>query len=90
MISILTENLFVSNSADALLLKSAAFLDKIALGHVQGLEKFFGMTKTIPPPSDSADMYQVIAGTFSQKDNAEELVKKLVADGYKPYIFKKD
>jgi N-acetylmuramoyl-L-alanine amidase len=89
MISILTENLFVSNSADALLLKSAAFLDKIALGHVQGLEKFFGLTKTIPPPSDTA-MFQVIAGTFSQKENAEELIKKLVADGYKPYIFKKD
>jgi|SRR5690242_8861711 len=97
MIAILTENLFVSNSADAALLKNSAFLDKVAQGHVLGLEKFFGLVKALPPPSptpsptpvDSEEMYQVIAGTFADKDNADALVKKLEADGYKPYINKK-
>lgn len=96
MIAILTENLFISNSADAALLKSTSFLDKLVRGHVLGLEKFFGLAKNIPPPSEpktpviADELYQVIAGTFSDRDNADAMVKKLEADGYKAYVAKKE
>lgn len=91
MKAILTENLFISNSSDSALLKQSAFLNKLAQGHVNGLEKFFGLERTIRPPTneDSGELYQVIVGTFSDYDNAEEQVKKLKADGYEAYINQK-
>jgi N-acetylmuramoyl-L-alanine amidase len=88
MKALLTENGFISNSADAALLKNPDFLNKLALGHVIGLEKFFGLKKARPP--SEVGFYQVIAGTFSQKENAEDLAKKLKADGYDAYVNKKD
>lgn len=93
MSAILTENLFINNSADATKLKSEAFLDKLAKGHAIGLAKFFGLTEktAIVPfiPSDG-EMYQVIAGTFSDRANAETQVAKLKKDGYESYIIAKD
>lgn len=88
MKAILTENGFISNSADAALMKKADYLDRVALGHVVGLEKFFGLKKARPP--SEVGLYQVIAGTFSQKENAIDLAKKLEADGYDAYVNKKD
>ncbi len=94
-IAILTENLFITNSADAALLKDDAFIDAVAEGHVIGLEKFLGLEKNnIPPPvsptpPSSPDLYQVIAGTFSSLDNANALVTKLKAQGYDAFVNKK-
>ena len=90
----LTENLFVSNSADANLLKQDSFLNTLAEGHVNGLEKFFGLERTINPPTDNApvteELWQVIAGTYANRDNAEDQVKRLIADGYNAYTKKKE
>ena len=92
----LGENLFVSNSSDANLLKQDSFLDTLSQGYVNGLEKFFGLERIIRPPTDNVSpvtdgaLYQVIAGTFADYDNAENQVKKLIADGYNAYINKKD
>lgn len=91
MIAILTENLFVSNPQDASLLKNDAFLNKLAQGHVNGLEKFFGLKrKASPTPPKTETLYQVVAGTYSDKTNAEAQVKKLAADGYSAYIIEKE
>lgn len=95
MKAILGENLFISNSSDAALLKQSSFLDKIAQGYVTGLEKFFGLERTIRPPTNekpnSGDtLYQVIAGTFADYDNAERQVKRLISDGYNAYIKEKE
>lgn len=94
MAAILTENLFITNSADAGLLKREDFKQAVADGHVLGLEKFLGLEKTLPPPSPSQPaetntLYQVIAGTFSQKDNADAMVEKLKKDGYQAYVIVK-
>lgn len=88
MKAILTENGFISNSADAALFKMPEYLHRLALGHVIGLEKFFGLKKARPP--SEVGLYQVIAGTFGQKENANDLAKKLMADGYDAYVFKKE
>lgn len=90
MTAILTENLFVSNVADSALLKQDSFLDRLADGHCLGLEKFIGLEKNIPPPVSSPQtLYQVIAGTFENLENAEAMAEKLLKSGYKSYISKK-
>jgi N-acetylmuramoyl-L-alanine amidase len=92
----LSENLFISNSSDANLLKQDSFLDMLSQGYVNGLEKFFGLERTIRPPTDNdspvtnGELFQVIAGTYANYDNAEVQVKKLISDGYNAYINKKD
>jgi N-acetylmuramoyl-L-alanine amidase len=88
-VAILTENLFITNSADATLLKDDAFIESVAEGHVIGLEKFLGLEKNNIPPPVSPDLYQVIAGTFSSLDNANKLLAKLKAQGYDAYVNKK-
>lgn len=93
MKAILSENLFISNASDAKNLKSEAYLEKLAQGHVKGLEKFFGLEREIRPPTnppESDGLYQVIAGTFSTRDRAEARCKKLKADGYECYVLKKE
>lgn len=86
MKAILCENLFVSNSGDAALLKQLSFLDRIAQAYVTGLEKFYGLERIIRPPTDESKVYQVIAGTYENYDNAENQVKRLINDGYNAYI----
>lgn len=92
MKAILGENLFVTNGPESGLLKQTTFLDKVAQGYVNGLEKFFGLVKeTRPPTDDSPDsLFQVIAGTFSSRENAQKQVDKLTADGYSAYIKEKE
>lgn len=94
MIACLGENLFVSNAGDAALLKNSSFLDKIATGYVTGLEKFYGLERTIRPPTDNepdtGTLYQVVAGTFSSRDNADKRVAQLKKDGYSAYVQEKE
>ena len=86
MKAILCENLFVSNSSNAALLKQTSFLDRIAQAYVIGLEKFYGLERIIRPPTEKSKVYQVIAGTYENYDNAENQVKRLINDGYNAYI----
>ncbi|WP_019153155.1 N-acetylmuramoyl-L-alanine amidase [Robertmurraya massiliosenegalensis] len=54
MPAILTENGFIDSTADANKLKSNAFLDKVAQGHVNGLVKAFNLrqkTQSAPKPT---------------------------------------
>lgn len=90
MKAFLSENLFISNAADAALLKSDEFLNKLAVGHAQGVEKFFGLERVRPPSSDTGELYQVIAGTYSIYENAENQVARLKKDGYSAYIVEKE
>lgn len=90
----LVENMFVSNSADVSLLKSNSFLDTLAQGYVTGLEKYFGLEHVSPPnnktPVTENELWQVIAGTYANRDNADDQVKRLLKDGYNAYVFKKE
>jgi N-acetylmuramoyl-L-alanine amidase len=90
MIAILTENGFISSPFDSSLLKNEDYLNKVAQGHVDGLEKYFGLKrkeKTQDSPSEpTGTLYQVVAGTFKDRNHADEQVKKLKADGYEAYI----
>lgn len=89
MKAILTENLFISNAADAALLKDSSFLQKLADGHIIGLEKFLGLKKksTEPPRTPAAEkFYKVQVGAFEDRKNAETLFSDLLKQGYRPVI----
>ncbi|MFB4258962.1 N-acetylmuramoyl-L-alanine amidase [Shouchella clausii] len=53
MPAILTENLFIDNTHDAKLLKDAAFLKKVARGHVEGFAKAFKLKGGTSKPDSS-------------------------------------
>lgn len=88
----LTENLFISNSTDAAKLKSDAFLDKIAQGHVNGLEKFLGLKRIEKPPQEkepspsTGKLYYVQAGAFEHRDNADALAADLQKEGFRSFV----
>jgi N-acetylmuramoyl-L-alanine amidase len=90
----LMENLFVNNSSDSNLLKQDSFLEALSQGYVNGLEKFYGLERIIRPPTDNKpvteELWQVIAGTYANRDNADDQVKRLINDGYNAYVKKKD
>jgi N-acetylmuramoyl-L-alanine amidase len=88
MKAVLTENMFISNAADAALLKSDDFLDRIAQGHVNGLEKYLGLKRIERPPEQkpSGKLYIVQVGAFEEKKNAEALAADLRKSGYRPFI----
>jgi N-acetylmuramoyl-L-alanine amidase len=88
MKAVLTENLFISNSANAAKLKDDSFLDKLAQGHVNGFEKFLGLKRIEKPPQSSPTekLYYVQVGAFEDKENAEALAADLTKEGYRPFI----
>lgn len=89
MKAVLTENLFISNTSDAALLKDSSFIQKLADGHIIGLEKFLGLKKksTAPPSTPTTEkLYIVQVGAFENKKNAEELLNDLLKQGYRPVI----
>ena len=91
MKAILTENLFISNSKDATLLKNDSFLDKLATGHVNGLEKFFGLQKIndeITGPTEDQDkkLHKVQVGAYEEKKNADGIESDLIKQGFTPFV----
>lgn len=90
MSSVLTENLFIDTKSDADKLKDSDFLERLARGHTNGLEKAFDLKrKTIQasePKSSQGSFYRVQVGAFSERSNAESLAKDLKEKGYTPYI----
>lgn len=89
MKAVLTENLFISNPADAKLLADASFRQKIAQGHINALEKFLGLKKSAQPPpitTPSDKLYTVQVGSFEDKENAEALAADLRKAGYRPFV----
>ncbi|WP_462409334.1 N-acetylmuramoyl-L-alanine amidase [Neobacillus sp. Marseille-QA0830] len=68
MPSILTENLFIDNAADAEKLKSDQFLSQLAIGHVEGLAKAFGLRRKKTPSIVYAAHLQNIGWQDEKRD----------------------
>ena len=66
MPAILTENLFIDNKSDAAKLKDDAFLDKIALGHVNGLVAAYGLKLKPSIRAASLKSYFITGGYSGQ------------------------
>lgn len=95
MVALLTENMFIDTKKDADQLKKQSFINKVAQGHVNGLVKLFNLNKkktaSKPSTNKGETFYRVVAGSFKNRKNADDQVKKLKKDGYDVFIdvFKK-
>lgn len=90
MPAILTENMFIDTKKDADQLKKQSFINKIAQGHVNGIVKLFNLKKkktaSKPSTNKSETFYRVVAGSFKNRKNADDQVKKLKKQGYNAFI----
>lgn len=92
MPALLSENGFIDNPADAALMKDPLWRQKVAQGHVNGIVKAFNLkAKTaVPPnppkPADPSNLYRVIAGSFTDRKNAEERAAALKSKGIESVI----
>lgn len=89
MIAVLTENLFIDTKKDSDILKKQSFINKVAQGHVNGIVKLFNLKKkkTASKPVEKGNtFYRVVAGSFKNRKNADDQVKKLKKQGYDVFI----
>ena len=90
MSSVLTDNLFIDTKADAARLKQETFLEALARGHVNGLEKAFNLKQkeiqAEKSKTSTGGLYRVQVGAFSEKTNAENLARELEGKGYSTHI----
>lgn len=90
MPAMLSENLFIDTKADATLLATDNFLEKIAQGHTNGIVKAFQLTKSKTSKTtkqttniNKNTFYRVIAGSYNDKNNADIQVANLRKLGVK-------
>lgn len=90
MPALLTENLFIDNKNDSDKLKEQSFINQIAQGHVNGIVKVFGLKKkktaSKPSTNKGETFYRVVAGSFKNRKNADDLVKELKKKGFDSFI----
>lgn len=86
MHAILTENGFIDNVSNATKMKTNAWLDKVARGHVNGLAKALGLIKTSSPPPSGSTLYRVVTGSFTARTNADQRVVELKSKGFDSFI----
>lgn len=93
MPAILTENLFIDHPQDAQRLKDTAFRQRLAECYAAGVAKIFGIKLAAPssqqPRPETAEgvtYYRVVAGSFTNLENAERRVKALKEAGFDAFI----
>ncbi|QDP41169.1 N-acetylmuramoyl-L-alanine amidase [Radiobacillus deserti] len=84
MPALLTENGFIDNSHDAALMKDPSWRQRVAQGHVNGLEKAFSLKRK--PDENVGVVYKVIAGAFKSKDNADSRSTLLESKGIESIV----
>ncbi|USK68405.1 N-acetylmuramoyl-L-alanine amidase [Peribacillus asahii] len=90
MPAILTECGFIDNKGDAAKLKEDDFIEKLAVGHVNGLVKAFGIKKKVSTKpavkASETKFYRVQVGAFQNKEYALALAAELKKKGYSAII----
>lgn len=91
--SVLTECGFMTNAEELSNLKSTEYRNKCAEGIAKGLIGHYGFKrkKVVVPVKtvESDSVYQVVTGSFGEKDNADKRVSELKAKGFESFIQKK-
>ncbi|WP_077324892.1 N-acetylmuramoyl-L-alanine amidase [Virgibacillus siamensis] len=82
MPAMLSENGFITNDHDAALMRDASWRQTVAQGHVNGLERAFGLK----PKEESDVLYKVIAGSFQSRKNAEQRADYLKSKGIEAFV----
>ena len=82
MSALLLEVLFVDNINDLALLKNPAFIEDVSNGIAKGVAKALAL----PAKPTSITLYKVIAGSFKNREKAENRVQFLAANGIDAFI----
>lgn len=85
MSAILTENGFMDNEREALLMLDKDFQQEVATEHAKGVCDFFNIDYV-----EDSGLYKVQVGAFSNKENAQRLADDLQSKGYPTYIVKEE
>lgn len=80
--AMLTENYFIDTKSDNDKLRDPKVIEKIAQGHANGVIKVFNLKKKPAPkpkpkPSGKTHYWRVVAGSYTDKKNAENQMNKL-------------
>ncbi|WLR54733.1 N-acetylmuramoyl-L-alanine amidase [Mesobacillus subterraneus] len=89
MDAMLSENGFIDNAQDAALMKQESWRRDVARGHANGIAQAFNLTAKETANRGDAN-YKIIAGSFKQRENAEQRVAELTAKGIESFIAKTD
>jgi len=80
MPAFLSENGFIDNKKDAALMKQTRWREKVAQGHANGIAKAFHLERKQQNKSNQT-AYQVIVGSFKNKNNAKKRLNFLKSKG---------
>lgn len=86
MPAVLIECGFMDSTVDTPIILTDSFADKVAKACVDVIVKKGGLKKKVTQPTATNKVYKVQVGAYSNKTNAENMVKKLKADGYDAVI----
>jgi len=93
MPAILSENGFMDNKREAMLMLDINFQKEVAREHAQGICEYFGVkyvpeTKTEPSKPTGKILYKVQVGAYNVKANADKQLAKVKAAGFKDAFIK--
>lgn len=83
---VLLECGFMDSKVDTPIILTEDFAEKVATACVEVLVEKGKLKKKVTAPADNGKLYRVQVGAYSVKANAEDIVKKLKADGYNAII----
>ena len=88
MPAVIVECAFVDNSTDIKIINTTTEQEKMGVAIAKGILKTLNIAyKTATTPKkESTKLYRVQVGAFSKRENAENLKKKLEAQGYEAFI----
>ena len=91
--SVIVECAFVDNATDIKVIDTAAEQKAMGVAIAKGILKTLGIsykaqtqTQAQKPETNTGKLYRVQVGAFAVKSNAENMTKKLKADGYDAFI----
>ncbi|REJ09063.1 N-acetylmuramoyl-L-alanine amidase [Halobacillus trueperi] len=88
MSSLLVEVLFVDNPGDLALLRNSTFINDVSRGIAEGVADALNLPRMQTPPSPPGDdtLYRVIAGSFQNRENAEQRIEALAGQGFPGFV----
>lgn len=89
MPAVLMEYGFMDSTADTPVIVTEAYSLLVAYATMEGIAKAAGLKKKaeeVPVPEASDTLYRVQVGAYSVRDNAEAMLQKLEAAGFKGFI----
>lgn len=88
MPAVLNEGAFVDNKKDIEDWNDDAELKKMGIAYAKAAAEVLKLEKKVSTPVAEKAIYRVQVGAYSKKENAENMAKKLKADGYEAIIVK--